>query len=225
MQNYVELVGLGGVGKTTVAKDLVTSEYLNGYRIIHMQSYVFDRNIKFYFLLPFALVRSLPYIAHLIWFMFRYTRCTYETRRAFIISSRLRMRSEMYKFYNFDIVISENILHFLPGLAYRTNKAESAMKEIVRRYYQKCAGLVLFYTDEDTIKERFLARSRKSKKPKHRINHYLNTLPIRQQRLKQLANVINNETEVPILMVDGTKPVDEKVDEIVCFVQEQVLVN
>lgn len=218
---YIELVGQPGAGKTTTAKAIVVELEKKQHSVLHPEGgFVHDR-MMIYKNLPLILLRALPNLLYTIRFFLRYAKFTRKNFALFKLFCRFFVRDQIVPHYYRDIVIAENCLHTLVALEYRRKvSVEQAMQIFFARYQSQLSAVIFFDIEYAVAKERFVARE--AKKQQSDITEQINWHKGTYEQQGVMKQLLKEQSYIPVLFVDGARPVAEKVQEIMDFLQHKV---
>lgn len=221
---YIEFVGQHTAGKTSTIHDIVDNELLEPKVAIYPQNIQRSR-LHFFLSLPILVLQNLRHLWFMVHFLSRYGEWSWINYHA---AGRHLMKMVIlhpyYKRFDFDIWMKDDMLHLLPRIAFRrTVDVEGVFREFFTHFSYLYDGIVYLNLSYDIMQQRF--RSRFTVRPDKRRR---SREPVYERAFIQneiLKRMLTEQTQVPVLVLDGADEVHKNSLQTVEFVKEIVYEN
>ena len=221
---YIEFVGQPAVGKTTTAMAVANDEVLAGIYLLHPEG-IFKQSKYFLYKNIFKIfIASLYSVFYHINFFLKHAKFSRYNYGRLVLFLRFSVRHQIHILYKPDLIIREDTLHLIPTIDYRKNvNIEKITKKYIRNFSNDYHGIVYFESDYEILEKRYIKRE-KNKNLSGDIIEY-NLIKYKQYFSKQesVKKAINEQDNIPVIIIDGAKEIEQKKEEIINFIKEQVL--
>lgn len=221
---YIEFVGQHTAGKTSTIREIVDTEMLAPLTVIYPQK-IKRSQVVFVRALPWLIITNLKHLCFVCVFFLKYAQCSYINyhavgRHIF----KMVILHPFYERYDFDLWMKDDMLHLLPRIAFKEGvDVKQVLQEFVAHFTYRYNGLVYMDLPYDVMRHRFQARFA-DRPAARRLNREL----VYERSFKQtllLRELLLAQTDVPLIILDGTDSVRTNAERVVSFVRSRVLTD
>ena len=220
--HYVEFVGQHTAGKTSTIQAIVDNEMLAPIAAMYPQQ-ITRNNWHFYSVLPFLCVRQLPSLLFVLHFMLRYGSWRYTNYHA--VGRHLIKMVVLHPYYErfpADVWFKDDMLHLLPRIQFRpTVDVRRVLEKYVEHFMQRYDGLVFIDVAVDVMRERFAERFKDRPTARREDRRIVYERAYTQNLF--LKEILQNQTSVPVLFLEGEQSIEANAAAVVAFVREKVV--
>lgn len=218
---YIEFVGQHTAGKTTVIRDIVDRGLLEPQKAIYPQIIKKSR-IHFFLKLPQLFFNNIFDLIFITLFFLRHANFTWTNYHS---SGRHMWKMVIlhpyYSKFDFDIWMKDDLLHLLPRIEFRENvDVYFAFQRFFNRFSHLYSGLIYIELPYQKMKSRFNIRF-ENRSPRRRANR----AAVYERAYTQnfiLKRILLEQSQIPILVLDGLSDVESKSAQVVRFISEKI---
>lgn len=219
---YIEFVGQHSAGKTTTIQRVVEDGILAPTRVVYPQ--LFKRNnLHFMLMTPLLFIVNARHVWFLTVFILRYTKCNWINYHAVFrhLYKMIVLHPYYDKTFSFDVMLKDDMVHLLPRVDFKDGvDVEVAFTTFISHFSYRFNGLVYMELPYEEMAARFEERfntrptsRKKSRKPVYERAYQQNQI---------LKKVLCAQTMTPVLILQGTEPIETNVQKVTEFIRTYI---
>jgi|GEM_PF-3582622 len=170
---------------------------------------------------PFIALKNVRHLLFIFFFFLRYAPMGRINFRVMRVLMKMVILHPYYFRFNFDVFLKDDMLHLLGRAIF---KAGVDIEKIFREYFEHFSylydGLIYMSVPHEVMRERFTARFKERSEKFRQSRDVIHGRVFRQNQVWK--SIIEEQTEIPYIVLDGTAPVAQNADAVVQFIKTKI---